>query len=96
MSKKIRISSIAENDLLEIVDFIRLENKLAANELLDELDDKLMLLLDQPEIGRKRPEIKKELRSFVFRSYVIFYESLPDSILIVRILHSARDIENIF
>ena len=52
--------------------------------------------MTQPEMGRKRPELGHELRSFVIKNYVIFYDPIPDGIFVVRVLHGARDIENIF
>jgi len=36
------------------------------------------------------------MQSFPYGRYVIFYRALTDAIQIVRILHGARDIENIF
>ena len=37
--------------------------------------------------------IRDSLRSFPFRRYVIFYLPLPDGIDVVRVLHSARDVD---
>ena len=36
------------------------------------------------------------LRSFAFERYVIFYEPLVDGIALVRLLHSARDVDTQF
>ncbi len=43
-------------------------------------------------MGRTREELAPNLRSLPFGRYVIFYEALPDEIVIVRVLHSARDV----
>jgi len=95
MAKKIRISPLAEIDLLDIALHIATENISAADEFAHEIDDKFSLLATQPEMGRARPELGKELRSFVVKNYIIFYDPIPQGIFVVRVLHGARDIENI-
>jgi toxin ParE1/3/4 len=47
-------------------------------------------------MGRARPELAPHLRSLPFRRYVIFYVPLGEGVDIVRVLHSARDIEALF
>ena len=37
-----------------------------------------------------------DVRSFPFGRYVIFYEPIEDGIDVVRVLHSARDIDAVF
>jgi hypothetical protein len=43
---------------------------------------------------RAREELAASWRSFPFGRYVIFYTSLEDGIDVVRVLHSARDIDS--
>ena len=50
----------------------------------------------QPLMGRARDELLPGLRSMPFGRYVIFYEPLSDGIDVVRVLHSARDIDAVF
>jgi toxin ParE1/3/4 len=47
-------------------------------------------------MGRARPELAAEVRSHPFRRYVIFYLPMNDGIDVVRVLHSARDIDTAF
>ena len=47
-------------------------------------------------MGRARDELAADLRSFPFARYVIFYEPIEDGIDVVRVLHSARDIDAAF
>jgi len=47
-------------------------------------------------MGRARVELAPGVRSLPFGRYVIFYLPLHDGIDVVRVLHSARDIEAIF
>jgi toxin ParE1/3/4 len=43
-----------------------------------------------------REELAASLRSFPFGRYVIYYVPIEDGIDVVRVLHSARDIDTIF
>ena len=45
-------------------------------------------------MGRARPELEDGLRSFPTRTpYIIFYVPDGDDLLVVRVLHHARDID---
>ncbi len=83
----------AYKDLFEIWNFIAADNIAAADAWIDKLNAQFLLLASHPLIGRVREELAKEIRSFPIGRYVIFY--LPDTngVTIVRILHSARDID---
>jgi len=45
---------------------------------------------------RFRAELSEGLRSCAYGSYVIFFESTPNQVTIIRILHGARDIPEEF
>jgi toxin ParE1/3/4 len=47
-------------------------------------------------MGRAREELLPGIRSFPFERYVVFYRVVKKTVEIVRLLHGARDIENIF
>ena len=49
-----------------------------------------------PLSSRKRPELRANLRSRPFGNYIIFYEPIPDGILVVSVLWGGRDVETIF
>ena len=59
------------------------------------IDEQLRALARRPRMGRSRPELAPELRSFPVGQYVIFYLPRPNGVEIVRVLHVARDIESI-
>lgn len=84
---------LAALDILDIWDYIADEDITAADRWVDQLDSAFGRLATQPLMGRERPELAPDLRSFPFRRYVIFYVPLPDGIDVVRVLHSARDID---
>jgi toxin ParE1/3/4 len=58
--------------------------------------DKFKLIATLPLMGRARDELAADLRSFPFWRYVIFSEPIDDGIDVVRVLHSARDINAVF
>jgi toxin ParE1/3/4 len=60
------------------------------------LQNKLMLLSQFPESGRRREELAIGMRSFPAVEFVIFYRVFDDYIQIVKILNGRRDIEGIF
>ena len=91
---RIRFSSSAEADLLELWLAIAEENLAAADESLDTIQSTVLLLGGQPEMGRARPELADGLRSVPTSTpYIIFYLPDADDLLVVRVLHHARDID---
>lgn len=83
-------------DILDIWDHIAEDNPGAADRWVDQIDATFELLATQPLMGRARPELADDLRSHPFRRYVIFYLPLKDGIDVVRVLHSARDVDTAF
>lgn len=83
----------AQDDITEIWGYIADDSELQADAFVDRLDAKFQLLARQPGLGRMRGELAPGLRSFPVGRYVIFYESVPDGIAVVRVLHSARDLD---
>lgn len=43
-------------------------------------------------LGRARSELGDDIRSFPFRSYVIYFRYCPDAVEIVAVLHGHRDV----
>jgi toxin ParE1/3/4 len=82
----------ALGDLDDIWDHVAPENMQAAERLLDAIEAKLELLAERPLLGRARPELGADLRSFAHRPYLIFYRPLADGIEVLRVLHGAREL----
>ena len=82
----------AEEDLLEIWDYIAADNPAAADGLLDEIDAACATLAENPNAGRLREELALALRSLPVGNYVIFYRPQADGIVLIRVLHGARDL----
>lgn len=91
---RIRFTRSAEADLLELWLTIAEENPVAADESLDSIQSTVSVLGSQPEMGRARTELADGLRSIPTRTpYIIFYIADADGLLVVRVLHHARDID---
>jgi toxin ParE1/3/4 len=60
--------------------------------VLDRIEVALLDLAQRPLMGRARPELAPDLRSFVVGNYVLFHRPLSDGILLVPVLHGSRDI----
>jgi len=84
---------LAALDILDVWDHIADDDMTAADRWVDELDATFGRLATQPMMGRARPELAPDLRSFPFRRYVIYYVARSDGIDVVRVLHSARDVD---
>lgn len=56
-----------------------------------ELKQKIVLLCQNPELGRVRRELPAFIRSLVYERHVIVYQTKPTDIQILRILHQSQD-----
>jgi toxin ParE1/3/4 len=91
---RFRLAARAAADLDEIWFTIALDDIAAADRVIDRLYATATLLALQPKIGRTRPELGAELRSFATKTpYLIYYVPTPEGIAIARVLHHARDVE---
>lgn len=86
----------AVDDIVDIWDYIADDSIAAADTWVDRLDTQLELLATQPLMGRTRDELMPGIRSFPFGRYVIFYMPHASGLDVVRLLHSARDVDAIF
>ena len=92
----VKVTAVAKEDLREIWAYVAVHNTEAASKLIKEITGKFALLRDHPQMGREQSKLMINLRSFVVKSYFIFYQPFEDGIEILRVLHGSRDIESIF
>ncbi len=90
------LSREARQDIDEILLFIATDNVDAAISFNDRLNDAFIMLGDNPKAGRGRFELNEGLRSFPLGSYLIFYRIWAGKISITRVLHGARDLDELF
>jgi toxin ParE1/3/4 len=80
----------AENDLLDIWEYIARDNPQAADQVLARIGSVMDLLASNPLMGPARPDLRKDLRYFASGRYLILYRAAKDGIEVVRVLHGAR------
>jgi toxin ParE1/3/4 len=94
--RKIYLTLRARLDVLEIEEYIAKDNPVAAVRFTDRLEQRWLSLKDNPNIGRKRTELMLDLRSVSEGDYFIFYRIVDETIEIMRVVHSARNLDEIF
>lgn len=85
-----------KRDLLEIWDYIADDSEARADAFIARIDEKFRLLAERSGLGRSRGELAEGLRSFPLGRYIIFFRPISHGVEIVRVLHSARDLNTGF
>ena len=100
MNPQLIINEDAHGDINDHLFYLVADSPESAKRFRDRLRDTLNILLYMPEIGRMRefrnPELQG-LRYFPvkdFNKYLVFYVPVDDGIQVIRVLHSARDIDH--
>ncbi len=83
----------ALRDLEDIAEFIEKDSPHHAKITIKDLHSNTKILQDQPKLGRKVPEVGSEnFRELIRGNYRIIYKLSADSIHILTIHHSSRDL----
>jgi toxin ParE1/3/4 len=90
-----RLAPLAQDDLDGIFDYTSRDSVSAADRFLEELKQRFRLLASQPLLGEVRDEIAFGLRGFSAGNYVIFYRPIRSGIEVARVIHAARDIQDL-
>ena len=93
---RLRILPAAEDDLFAIGRYIEQSNPEAAARFSARLEERCRQLAHQPHLGPARPDIAADLRFLPHRSYLIFYRIEADVVVVVRVVHGARDVAAVF
>jgi len=94
-----RLSSQAEAQLDDIWLYIARESGSVdtAIRIVQNISDRFWLLAKHPRMGRQRPDLSPELRSFAAGDYGILYSiEDDDAVLIHYVFHGSQDIESFF
>lgn len=85
----------AQTDLVEIWAFISEESFEAADHVLDVIEKEVETLALQPLMGRARPELNSGIRCWpTSTSYNLYYIPESTGVVVVRVLHHARDVQS--
>lgn len=100
MNKRFIIHQIAEEDLRAASKYIARDNLAAAEDFLDNVWDVIQYVQQFPEMGTPSPfhESLKSVQHFPIKNskYILFYNATLGGIEVVRILHGARDLADLF
>ena len=92
----VRWTRTSLKDLGEIWDYVAPDSPSAADTLLRTIDSKIRLLSDFPHAGRDRSDVRPRLRSLPTGNYVIYYRPMRKGVEVVRVVHGARDVRQLF
>ena len=101
MSRRIIKSDLALNDLDEQAEYIRLRSPRAALRFLEAAEALFGQLASMLGIGERvetTNPLSQGLRGFPiskFPSQIVYYKPLTDGIIVIRVLHGARDVDRI-
>ncbi len=97
--RRLAYNATARRNLSEIQAYIsrQSKNKAIGQAFAGTLRQQCRKLAALPgTLGRPRPEIRPDLRSFPYRGYIIFFRYLPDIFEVVNILEGHRDLPAYF
>ena len=83
-------------DLDDIWLHVALDDPAAADRLIDRIVRRCQGLADHPRLGPTRPEIAPEARGLAIGDYLVLYRVDGVDAEIVRVVHGARRLTNIF
>jgi len=92
---KLEIRSAARCDLAEISAYIARDNPLRASSFARDLSDKIRMVADRPLSFPARDEWQTGARSAVHGKYHIVFRVEEKRVIVLRILHAARNLPDI-
>ncbi|WP_127091651.1 type II toxin-antitoxin system RelE/ParE family toxin [Aquabacter cavernae] len=90
-----RLRPQAEADIEAITLYIAEDNPSAALRWYEELQRHCQRIGDMPGIGVARPQVRPDLRSLPVGNYLILYRQVDEGAEIVRVVHGARQWEDL-
>ena len=61
--------------------------------MLRYIDEKFVLLAENPKLGRALPELREGMRRWSIGQYLILYREITGGVEIVRVVHGKRDLK---
>lgn len=87
---RLAVSRLAEEDLLAIWLYVAKGSVDSADTLLDRFTDEFRRIAEHPALGELVQAGRRDVRRSLVLPYLVFYESMVDEVLIVRVLHGSR------
>lgn len=90
---KLFITPLARGDLLEIRRYLAEQSPTAAEIVGRAFERAFERLVDSPSLGHARTDLAPEpYRFYLVHSYYVVYRIRDDTLRVVRVLHSSRDV----
>lgn len=86
----------ARADLVDVADFIALDNPERAMSFLAEIEAKMGQVAARPESFPVRDDVYQGMRAARHGRYLIFFLTGAEEVQVVRVLHGARDLPRLF
>ena len=86
------LSRLADLDVQGIWLHVADDSVESADRLMVRFTRAFELLARNPELGQQQDHLRSGLRRFVVGRYLVFYLRQDEDIVVVRVLHGARDI----
>src|SRR4051794_8292504 len=102
MNRRIIKSDLALGDLEEQAEYLRQRSPRAALRFLDAAEGTFRQLASMPGMGQRHETenpLYQDLRCFPisrFPAHIVYYKPLADGIIVIRVVHGSRDIDQIF
>lgn len=90
------LSVEASQDIENILDYFLQRNIDAGEKFVKDFNNKCLNIVKFPKIGRSYSHIDSPLRGIPIDGYIIFYQLLENSIVIIRVVSGYRYIESLF
>jgi plasmid stabilization system protein ParE len=94
VKRRYKLTPEARCDLLSIWEFIAQDDIRAAGRVTDRMEQAFRRLAEFPHTGHKRDDVQtsEPVLFWPVGSYVVVYRPEPRPIVIVRVVHGARDL----
>jgi len=89
-------SPSSRQDLREILEYIAKDKPGAALAHVERLENECWMLARNRELGSRRDDLLTNLRCWTVGNYVVCYRPSNDGVEIVRVVHGARDLSQLF
>ena len=84
-------SKLSLRDFKKILDSIGRDRPIAAIELVERIQTTCEHLANSPTMGTARSDLVPGMRAFAVNPFVVYFQPSVRGIVVVRILHGARD-----
>ena len=90
-----RLRPKALEDLEAIGDYIAAENPIRAVSFVSEIEAVCARVADQPRAYRRRDDLARGLRQAIHGRYLMLFTEDPEGVVIERVVHGARRLEDL-